>query len=302
MNYRNSLFCCLALAAAVLLSGCDYGDVSINNLTPSTLAENHSNVYTLTVSVKPQTKNVVEDSIRPNIVIDGETYPMEQSRLSDDLFEFEYQLPAGRQDASYYFLVDYEVELRGGFIKQREAFSDIQSFRLANRYAFSLDVTRAPVGSQVGVIGRGFKRSDTISIGGIDAATTYNSSNSLHFHVPSLEPGNSYMVQLSDGESVLNVGTLRVDPGTITVSPSSLSIDSGGRSMLVFSVNAPAPEGGLYIDVTTDAPESIIMPEVIIPAGARSVNVPVEGGEPGRGELYVEMEGYNSVTVPVNVR
>ncbi len=72
--------------------------------------------------------------------------------------------------------------------------------------------------------------------------------------------------------------------------------------MLVFSVNATAPEGGLYIDVTTDSPESIVMPEVIIPQGARSVNVPVEAGSAGSGRLFIEMSGYNKVTVPVTVR
>lgn len=301
MNYRKILFPILALSAALLWSGCDYGDVKITNLTPPTLAENHSNVYTLSASVKPLTSDVVPGSIRANIVIDGETFPMTQSSLSPDLFEFEYHLPAGRQDASYYFLAEYEVTI-SDFVKTREAFSEIHSFKLANRYAFSLDVTRAPVGARVSVLGRGFKRSDIITIGGIEAPTNFTSANSLHFNVPSISSGESYMVQLSDGESALNVGTLRVDSGTINVSPSSLSLTEGQRAMLVFSVNAPAPEGGLYIDVTTDVPDSIIMPEVIVPAGARSVNVPVEAGNAGSGSLFVEMDGYTSVTVPVTVR
>lgn len=301
MKYRTTLLGLLSLASALFLSGCDFGDVSITNLTPTTLAENHSNVYTISASVKPRTTNVVDGSIRTNIVIDGQTYPMQQSTLRPDLYEFEYQLPAGRQDANYYFLVDYEVEIRG-FTKEREAFSDVQSFKLANRFAYSLEVTRAPVGARVGVIGRGFKRSDVITIGGVPAPTNFNSPNSLDFHVPSLQPGQNYLVQMSDGESTLNVGTLRVDPGTISVSPSSLSLNEGGRGMLVFSVNATAPEGGLFIDVTTDAPDSIIMPEVVIPEGARSVNVPVRGGTPGRGQLYVEMDGYNELSIPVTVQ
>jgi hypothetical protein len=301
MNYRTSIFALLSLAGALLLAGCNFGDVTITNLTPATLAENHSNVYTISATVRPRTANVVPGSIRMNIVIDGQTHPMQQSHLSPELFEFEYQLPGGRQDASYYFLADYQVDIRG-FIKDREEFSKLYSFRLANRFAFSLEVTRAPVGARVGIIGRGFKRTDSVIIGGVPAQTTFSSQNSIFFNVPSLRPGQNYMVQVSDGESTLNVGTLRVDSGSISVSPTSLSLDSGGRSMVIFSINAVAPEGGLFIDVTTDAPDSIIMPEVIIPQGARSVNVPVRGGQPGRGNLFVEMDGYNSVTVPVTVR
>src|SRR5690606_17018382 len=147
MNYRIILFPFLA-ALATVISGCDYGDVRLTNLTPPTLAENHSNVYTLSASVKPLTASVLPHGLRANSVIDGETFPMRRSTLSPDLFEFEYHLPAGRQDASYYFLAEYEVEIKG-FVKTREAFSDLHSFKLANRYAFSLDVTRAPVGAKV---------------------------------------------------------------------------------------------------------------------------------------------------------
>ncbi|HLS28880.1 MAG TPA: IPT/TIG domain-containing protein [Opitutales bacterium] len=301
MNYRKIFLPLVALLVSLLVSGCDYGDVKITNLTPETLAENHSNVYTLSVSVKPKTKDVINESIRANIVIDGETFPMVQSPVSPDLFEFEYHLPAGRQDASYYFLADYQVEKRD-FIKNREAFSDIHSFKLVNRYAFSLDVTRAPVGARVGVVGRGFKRNDRIMIGDMEAPTTYSSANSISFNVPPIEPGANYLVQLTDGESLLNVGTLRVDPGRITVSPESLTLIEGERSMVVFSAQSEAPVVGLYINVETDIPDSIIMPEVVIPGGARSVNVPIQGGVTGRGSLFIEMNGYEPVRVPVTVR
>src|SRR5690606_25348763 len=134
----------------------------------------------------------------------------------------------------YYFRVDYKVDVNG-FIKEREAFSPFQSFKLANRYAYSLDVTRAPLGAKVGIVGRGFNRDDVVTIGGIEAATAFDSTNSLFFHVPSLEAGQSYMVEISDGTSKLNVGTLRVDSGTISVTPSSLTLNEGDRAMLVFS-------------------------------------------------------------------
>ena len=43
------------------------------------------------------------------------------------------------------------------------------------------------------------------------------------------------------------------------------------------------------------------MPEVIIPGGARSVSVTVEGGAPGTGYLYMEAAGFGAVQVPIRV-
>ncbi|MEM9227622.1 MAG: hypothetical protein AAGA45_06610, partial [Verrucomicrobiota bacterium] len=51
----------------------------------------------------------------------------------------------------------------------------------------------------------------------------------------------------------------------------------------------------------TDSPQSIIMPEVVIPEGAKSVSVPMEGGIPGTGTLFVEAPGFNAIKVPVSV-
>lgn len=302
MKYLNRLLS-IVLASTMLfaLAGCDYGDIEITNLTPDALPENPSNVYTIQATFRPQTAQVIDESIRPGIVIDGQTYPMSQSNLRPDLFEYEYQLPDGRQDASYYFVADYKIDNRG-FVKDREAYSDLKSFRLINRYVYALDVSRAPVGANVGVVGRGFKRGDTVLVGGVEAPTTFNSSNSISFHVPSVEAGQNYEVRLDGEDGLLNLGTLRVDAGRINVAPDSISIREGQRSMVVFSANTPAPSGGLSIDVTTDIPDSIIMPEVIIPGGSRSVSVPVEGAERGDGHLWVEMPGYNEVKVPVSVR
>ena len=290
------------LASAAFLAGCNYGDVRIDNLTSSTLSENPSNIYTLVARVSPNTAGVIPESIRPHIVIDGDTFPMKPSRLREDIYEFEFRLPADRIDAKYYFLVKYDIETRSGFVQQREAFSELYQFTLTNRYSYTLEVTRAPVGARVGVVGRGFKSGDSILVGGHPAATTFNSPNSLHFHVPPLEAGRSYPVVLLDGDAELPIGSLRVDAASVSVSPSSLSLRRGSRSMVVFSIQSPAPRGGLYIEVSTDIPNSVIMPEVWIDEGQRSVSIPVEGGDPGSGSLFIEMEGFESVSVPVRVR
>jgi hypothetical protein len=64
----------------------------------------------------------------------------------------------------------------------------------------------------------------------------------------------------------------------------------------------PAPSGGLYLNVTTDIPNSVIMPEVIIPEAARTVSISIQGGEPGTGSLYVQGAGMNELVIPITVQ
>ena len=88
----------------------------------------------------------------------------------------------------------------------------------------------------------------------------------------------------------------------ISVLPASLLLETGKRGTVAFSLPEAAPTNGLTLRITTDIPDSIIMPEALIPAGERSINVPMEGGEPGNGSLFLEAEGYQLITLPVSVR
>src|SRR5690606_21943563 len=115
------------------------------------------------------------------------------------------------------------------------------------------------------------------------AQTVLKSENALSFIVPSVPAGANYNVTVGAPGTGLDVGTLRVDQGVISVTPSSLALVSGQRAPLVFRLPTDAPAGGLLLDITTDIPASVIMPEVTIPEGARSVNVAVQGGQPGSG-------------------
>jgi hypothetical protein len=57
----------------------------------------------------------------------------------------------------------------------------------------------------------------------------------------------------------------------------------------------------LCINVTTDIPNSVIMPEVRLATGEDSATVAIEGGEPGKGHLYVSAQGFDELTVPIEV-
>ncbi len=286
-----------ALFASLLLAGCD---LRITNLTPETVNENPSGHYDISVLIEPSGSKVVEDSIRAYIVIDGQIFPMSPSPTTPNVFKYEYRLPPNRREARYYFQVDYQLE-KNQVTTERQEITDVQQMRLTDRYALSLDVERAPAGSRVGLVGRGFSRNDRVIVGGEEAETVFHSSNSLEFFVPSLPHSRNYNVQLVDADGTINVGSLRIDAGTIRVSPDQVSFTTGDRTTLVFTIPTEAPPGGLYIDVLTDIPESIVMPEVIIPGGSRSVNVSVEASRPGRGSLFVQKPGYDEVRIPVTV-
>lgn len=284
-------------AAALLLAGCD---VKIINRTPATFSENPSQVYTITAAVKVRGGVVRKDSVQPNIVIDGQSYPMQKSPLGDDIYEYDYHLPSGRTEGAYYILATYETE-SGGRVNQRESFTELYHFTVVNRYGLSLDASRAPVGAQVTVLGRGFTPQDVVYVGNTATQTIFRSTNSLSFVVPAMPSGRNYPVSVGVPSSGLSVGTLRIDEGALNVAPASLTIASGDKRLLVFTIPSEAPPGGILIDVTTDVPASVIMPEVTVPAGARSVNVAVQGGEPGSGKLYVSAAGFGEITVPITV-
>src|SRR2546426_9721566 len=89
------LFAALGLA---LLAGCEA--VTLTDLTPKSMAENPSQIYTFSLRVTPRTKSVT--SVTPHVVLDGQNYAMKLSPLGEGIYEFEYQLPAGRDRVAYY--------------------------------------------------------------------------------------------------------------------------------------------------------------------------------------------------------
>lgn len=285
------------VATAFLLSGCD---VKINDRTPATFSENPSQVYTITAEIKVRSGVVRKDSLEPTIVIDGQAFPMRPSPLGRDIYEYDYKLPSGRSEGAYYILASFETQSDGRVTRQ-ERFTGLSRFTVVNRYGLSLDANRAPVGAQVTVLGRGFTPQDVVHVGDQAAQTIFRSANSLSFVVPPLPAGRNYPVSVGPQGSGLAIGTIRVDSGQLSVAPASLSLLSGERRLLVFTIPTEAPAGGLLLDVTTDVPASVVMPEVLVPPGSRSVNVAVQGGAPGSGTLFVTAPGFGEITVPVTV-
>src|SRR4051812_5123722 len=91
---RKILVWLAACAGIALLAGCD--TVTLTNLTPSSMPENPSQIYTFSLRVTPRTHTVLPSTVSPHIIIDGKNFDMKPSALGEGIYEFEYQVPAGQ--------------------------------------------------------------------------------------------------------------------------------------------------------------------------------------------------------------
>ena len=287
-----------SLAGLALLAGCE--TVTLTNLTPTSMPENPSQIYTFSLRVTPRSNTIPSATVAPHIIVDGQSYAMKQTPIGEGLYDFEYQLPAGREEVAYYFLVNYSIE-GNGTMTPHETYTDVSHVKIVRRYVLSLEVNRGPVGARISVLGRGFTPQDAINFSGGPARTVFESPNAISFFVPPLAANRNYQVTLNSAAGNSPVGTFRIDPSSVTVFPLSLNLQAGARQMLTFTLPNAAPPGGTLLDVTTDVPESVIMPEVIVPQGQTTVSITVEGGKAGSGNLFLKGFGSGEVTVPVTV-
>jgi len=235
-------------------------------------------------------------------VVGGEKLVMVQDDLNPELWSCDYKLPSGFDEATYYFEAKYSSVLDNGNVANRTVTSDLQVFRLENRFVGNLASYRGPVGAEIAVQGRGLTKYDLIQVGEQDATTRYLSENELRFVVPALPSGLDYPVKLVGGaHGALDVGNFRIDESRLGVSPNVLDIQSGDSATLLFKIDHEAPAGGLLIDVKTNIPNSIIMPEAVIAEGDMTVNIPIKGGEPGEGKLLISAPGFEETEISVNV-
>jgi hypothetical protein len=296
---RNSLF---VLVAVLFISGCR---TTFQDFTPERIPQNPSGIYTFSFTADIPTSNRIEGSERAQIVINGETFDMVRSRADDLTFSYDYKMPPGISEARYYYVVSWDYAAGGG-AKTATRYSTVETgkvfqARLINRYPIQLVNDRGPAGSSIPIVGNGFTSQDVVVVGGTEALTTVHSANSLEFIVPPVPAGRTYRVALRTGSGDLQAGNFRVDEAAFRVQPQRIDIAAGETDFLIIETDNPAPLGGLVIDAQTDVPASLVMPEIVIPEGARSVNVNVTGGEPGSGVLILTVPGYAPIEIPVSV-
>jgi hypothetical protein len=287
-----------SLFALWFLTGCQ--TLTITNMTPDNVPANPSQIYTITAAFTPTTLgNIDTDRTRARIVIDGQIHEMTRAAAAN-VWEFEYQIPAGRTSASYYFIVEYYAREALPNAQPAEVTSELMRLSIAGRYVLRPEASRAPVGARVSVLGAGFSPLDVVYFDQTPTRTVFESPSSLSFFVPAVAPGQSYHLRVTGGGETLQVGSFRVDAISFTVSPNALTLRSGEQQALTFTIPQPAPAGGMLIDVTTDMPESVIMPEVLVPAGQTSVTVALQGGKPGSGSLFFKSSAGES-SIPLTV-
>jgi hypothetical protein len=84
---RKFLFGLGVALAAILLAGCQA--VVLSNLTPASLPENPSQIYTITLRATPKSNAIVAGSVTPHTVIDGQNCPMTKRSIGENLWEFD---------------------------------------------------------------------------------------------------------------------------------------------------------------------------------------------------------------------
>jgi hypothetical protein len=324
----------LTAAAALALTGCR--TPVITNYTQPAVPANPSQIYTISARIAPKAVGLVKTSITPRIIIDGQSHVMTLSPIGQDLYDFEYQVPAGREELRYYFIVEYQVT-RDNITSTREDYSALHTLNIIGHHALSLSANRGPVGARIGIYGRGFTAADTVTLDGAPVQSQLDSPTSISFYVPAVPVNQNYTVAVGASE----VGTFRVDAGAVpaaayrpapalaapaagappyaspagaappaviatpaefTVTPATINIAEKETLLLTFASPVILTARTL-VDVTTDIPDSVIMPEVFIPGGSNTTTVTVEGGKPGVGHLYVRGPGSSKeIRIPVTIR
>ncbi len=325
LTHARRILLGLGTAALIFgLSGCQTPAITL--LSPNNIQANPSQIYTISARVSPPDAGLIKDSVVPRIIINQQSYTMVRSPLGNDIFEFDYQVPFGVKEIKYYILTTYQV-IANDLKTTRESWTDVQTIQIVDRYVLSLEVNRGPAGARVAVLGRGFTPQDVVYFETTPVRSVFESPNSVAFFVPDLPASQNYRVSIGSSTGTSDVGTFRIDgvvgvAGSttlsstptlggatpqvsslaLTASPASLNLKQGESASLTFTSPITATAGGLLIDITTDVPDSVIMPEVLIPAGSNTVTITVQGGAPGTGTLYVKGAGAKELTIPVSVK
>lgn len=286
---------------AALLCACS----GITNLSPAKMPRNPSDIYTLTMSGHINDGSIVKNSVKGYVVIDEQMCEMTQvsDRDGERTFEYEYKMPRTRTEAKYYYVLTYVTDTgAGGKVERKIVSPMVYDLKTQSRYVTNMEFSRGQIGTVVPVTGRGFNSQDKVKIGDVYADIDSVTRNVLKFIVPPLKSGVTYDVKLENEEGISWIGTFKVDTSELSVSPSSIELTSGDVINLVFFTGFKAPESGYPIEVTTNIPSSVIMPEVVVKAGEDRVVVPIKGGSEGVGCLYINALGYKEKVIPVTVK
>ena len=294
------IFLSSALALAFCLTGCG---VKIVNTTPAIAPASPTGTYTLSAQAEVKKKTVIPTSLEAFVVIDGQQYPMATDTAASGVFEYDYQAPTEQDLTRFYYVLNFVTQKEDEAPVQVQIISDLYQVQLPSRITLTINTTRAAIGTRATITGQNFSSEDLIFVDNVAAETIFVSPSKLQFVIPKHKPGFGFKVEVRSTTRSQTAGYLRIDPASpLSVLPTKLTLEPGQRQALAFALDTPAPYKGLYINITTDIPNSIIMPEVLIPEGARTVSATIEGDKVGSGHLYINAKGLPELVIPVTIQ
>jgi hypothetical protein len=92
------------LLLPLLLAGCA---ANFTNLTPKQQIRNANNLYPIEVALNSRQQTMRWDSIKPQIVVNGEFYPMRPTPLMTNRWEGLIPVPPGTDSVNYQYKFDY---------------------------------------------------------------------------------------------------------------------------------------------------------------------------------------------------
>lgn len=294
----------ISLSSFLILSFCLTGcGVKMINTTPAIAPASPTGSYTLSAQAQVNKKTVVLSSLAAFVVIDGEQRAMTATTTAPNLFEYDYQAPTEKELTRFYYVLKFVTQKEDEAAVSTQIISDLYQVQLPSQITLKIDTIRAAVGTRVSINGQGFTDQDIVFVDQTPAETVFTSPTKLQFVVPELKPDFGYSIEVRSTTRAQTAGYLRIDPANpLSVLPNQLNLKPGQRQALAFALDYPAPDGGLYINVTTDIPGSIIMSEVLIPEGARTVSTTIEGDQVGQGHLFINASNLPELVIPLAIR
>lgn len=92
------------LILPLLLAGCA---ANFTNLTPKQQTRNANNLYPVEVALNSRQQTLRWDSIHPQIIVNGESYPMRPTPLMTNRWEGLVPVPAGVTSVNYHYKFDF---------------------------------------------------------------------------------------------------------------------------------------------------------------------------------------------------
>jgi hypothetical protein len=114
----------LLLLAPLLLAGCN---ATFTNLTPERRVRNTDNLYPVEVAMASRQQTLLWSTIKPQIVVGNDSYPMRPTLLMTNRWEGLVPVPPGTNIVYYHYKFDFQCNAVG---QPRPDSASSQEYRL----------------------------------------------------------------------------------------------------------------------------------------------------------------------------